>query len=169
MGKIIQGNYEVFTQKEDAIRKFRKLQVGCREKLSEGQSIEFRCSKKGKIIITNPPTRHVQNTNSTELFAEVIEEDGKTYVTYYTKFSKANNVFKLILLSGDLILVILAIIFSIMSVNKEPAFVILILGLLFFTFRLITGIKEDRNSPKDSDIMIKELEKRVEAVNLWDK
>ena len=30
-------------------------------------------------------------------------------------------------------------------------------------------VDEQINSPNDSKIMIKELQKRVEAVNLWDK
>ena len=46
---------------------------------------------------------------------------------------------------------------------------ILFLGLLLFGFKLFSATKEEKNSPMDSEILINELEKRVEAVNLWDK
>jgi len=45
----------------------------------------------------------------------------------------------------------------------------LLLGVLLFGYNLLVNTKEETNSPKDSEILIKELEKRVEAVNLWDK
>lgn len=165
MRKKIQGKYEVFTQKEDAIRKFRKLQGICRGEFSSGKSMDFRCSKKGKITIQDPPTRSVEHTNSTRLFAEVIEEDGKTYVVYYTRFNKAENVLKVILLVSDLLLLI----FSLALVGKEPYFIFLTLGLLSGGFLLLTNLTESRNAPMDFAVMINELENRVEAVNLWDK
>ena len=78
MKKISQGKFEICTTKADAIDKFMQMQGVCREELSSENLIEFCCSKKGKISITNPPKKHIEHTNSTNLFAEIIEEDGKT-------------------------------------------------------------------------------------------
>lgn len=167
MNKIDQGKYELLTTKADAIEKFMQMQGVCREKISDENLIEFHCSKKGEIIITNPPQRHIENRISTELFAEIIEQDGKTHVVYYTAFSKLKNVTKLILLGLDIIIAIFAIIFAIISGDKK--LFLLVFALVFLAFQLFAGSKEKKNSPKDSDVLIKELEKRIEAVNLWEK
>ena len=96
MKKISQGQFEIRATKADAIDKFMQMQGVCREELSSENLIEFYCSKKGKIAITNPPKKHIEHTNSTNLYAEIIEQDGKTYITYYTVYSHFNNVLKII-------------------------------------------------------------------------
>lgn len=169
MKKISQGKYEIFTTKQDAIDKFMQLQGTCREEISGENCIEFYCFENGKIIITNPPRRRIENENSTELFAEIIEQDGKTYVTFYTAFSQSNNVLKLIFLVIDIISAILAIAWTILNEVKIHVLIFLGLCLAFFVYKLFTASNEKRSSPDDSKIIIKELEKRVEAVNLWDR
>ena len=169
MKKISQGQFEIRTTKADAIDKFMQMQGVCREELSGDNSIEFYCSKKGKIAITNPPRTHIEYKNSTNLFAEIIEEDGKTYVTYYTVYSPFNNVLKFISLIMSIAMAIIAIVLAVANVGKTASPIILGFCLLIFVFQLFNSAKEQKNSPKDSEIMIKELQKRVEAVNLWDK
>ena len=171
MAKINQGKYEVFTTKEDAINKFMQLQGVCREKISEENPIEFICTKKGKIVITNPSSnrRMTDGDNATNLFAEVLEEDGKTYVNYYTEFSKANNILKLIFLVIYSLMSIFAIVLAIKLDYKMYYIPILALAILFYGIELFATTKEKKNSPKDSETLIKVLENRVEAVNLWDK
>ena len=169
MKKISQGKYELFTTKADAIDKFMQLQGICREEISGEKPIDFYCTKKGKIIITNPPTKRVESHHSTNLFAEVVQQEGKTYVTYYTKFDKLNNILNLIFIVIYLLIGVLAIVFAIASKNEIYYLPILLFGVLLFGYNLLINTKEETNSPKDSEILIKELEKRVEAVNLWDK
>ena len=169
MKKIIQGEFEVFTTKADAIDKLMQMQGICREEISGENAIQFYCLKNGKITITNPPTRRVENDNSTILFGRVIEKDGKTYVTYYTAFSKSNNVTKLIFLLMDFLMVAISIVFIVFSKTQMYYLPILILALPLFCFKFFVGTKEEKNSKIDSEILIKELEKRVEAVNFWDK
>ena len=169
MKKISQGQFEIRTTKVDAIDKFIQMQGVCREKINSENPIEFYCSKKGKIIITNPPTKRVESHNSTNLFADVVEQDGKTYVTYYTAFNKTNNILNLIFIIVYLLIGIFAVIFAITDGNKIYYLPVLLLGVLLFGYKFFTNAKEEKNSPKDSEIMIKELQKRVEAVNLWDK
>ena len=171
MPKIKQGKYEVLTTKEDAINKFMQLQGVCREKISEENPINFYCSEKGKIVITNPSSNRIRTDggNATNLFAEVLEEDGKTYVNYYTEFSKANNILKLIFLVIYSLMSIFAIVLAIKLDYKMYYIPILALAILFYGIELFATTKEKKNSPKDSEILIKVLENRVEAVNLWDK
>ena len=165
MKKIEQGKFEIFTTKADAIDKFMQMQGICREELSSENLIEFYCSKKGKIAIKNPPRTHIEYRNSTNLFAEIIEEDSKTYVAYFTVYSHLNNVLKFISLIMSIVMAIIAIVLTVSPI----VLVFCLLFLLFFVFQLFNSAKEQKNSPKDSKIMIKELQKRVEAVNLWDK
>lgn len=169
MRKIEQGKYELFATKEDAIDKFMQMQGVCREEISGENPIEFYCTKKGKIIITNPPTRRVENQHSTNLFAKVVQQEGKTYVTYYTMFDKSNNILNLIFIVIYLLFGVLAIVFAIADKNKIYYLPVLLICVLLFGYKLLVNTKEEKNSSNDSEILIKELEKRVEAVNLWDK
>ena len=88
-----------------------------------------------------------------------------TYISFYTAFSKSNNVLKLIIVTMNFIIAIFAIVIA----NKTVSPIILFLCLLFLVFQLYTVAKEKNNSPKDSEILIKDLEKRINAVNQWDK
>ncbi len=170
MKKIRQGKYELNTTMADAIDKFRQMNGICNEEISGENSIEFYCSKIGKITIVKPQTtRSTATENSTNLFAEVNQQNGKTYVTYYTCFSRFINVFKMVYLVISLLMAVVAIALSIIGVDKTYYIPILVLCLGFFGVELFAATKDKKNSPNDSEIMIKELEKRVEAVNLWDK
>ncbi len=169
MKKISQGEYQLLTTKADAIDKLMQMQGICSEEISGENAIQFYCLKNGKITITNPPTRRVENDNSTILFGRVIEKDGKTYVTYYTAFSKSNNVTKLIFLLMDFLMAAISIVFVVLSRTQMYYLPILILALPLFSFKFFVDTKEEKNSKTDSEILIKELEKRVEAVNYWDK
>ena len=64
---------------------------------------------------------------------------------------------------------IIIAIFAIVSADKTASPIILLLCLAFFVFVLYNASNEKNNSPTDSEILIKELEKRINAVNLWDK
>jgi hypothetical protein len=64
------------------------------------------------------------------------------------------------------ILSVVAAILGDVSIYQLP---IMILLFAFFGIKLFSTAKEKQNSPMDSHILIKELENRVEAVNLWDR
>ena len=63
--KIEHEKIEIFTSRDDAINKFMQMQGICQSTLTNGNSIEFFCTKKGKIAISNPPTHKVSKENST--------------------------------------------------------------------------------------------------------
>lgn len=169
MGKIQQGEFEIFTTKTDAISKFREMRGRCREELSNGRPIEFHCSKKGAIFITNPPHRHLHQENATRLFGEVTEREGKTYVTYYTEYGYSFKVMKIIYVLILIAFCILGILLLGSSENKMFTAVAFIICIIYCISDLYRIGDEQRDSPKDSEIMVKELEKRVEAINKWDK
>lgn len=169
--KLSEGKYEILTTKDDAIDKFMQMQGICREELSNEKAIEFKCFKDGKIFISNLPTRHIENDNATDLFAQVVEQNGKTYVTYYTNFNKSVIVWKFIFIILDILLGLFAILLSFVYPNEKSVYLIPFgfICTVLLICRLISASKEEKHAPKDSAILIHELEKRVQAVNLWDK
>lgn len=171
MQKIHEGKYAVFTTREDAIEKFMQLEGVCREEISGENQIAFYCSESGNIYITDPParTRSMSNSNSTNLYGKVITQDGKTYVTYYTGFQKSNQVFKIISLIFMILLAIGAIVLSVIQKNITVSVVVLGVCLISVVSHFLHSTREGQNSPRDSEILVKELERRVEAVNKWDK
>ncbi|MBO5200071.1 MAG: hypothetical protein J6B93_02205 [Clostridia bacterium] len=169
MKKINQGKYELFTTKQDAIDKFIQMQGLCREEINGYQQIEFYCTAKGKISVTNPPSRHIEHTYSTSLYGEIVEQDGKTYVEYYTVYSRYNNILKIISLVMLITMCVFAIVFAVADLGKKAPYIIFVVCCALSVFQLINTLKEKKNAPRDSKIMVNELEKRVNAVNLWDK
>lgn len=164
MKKIAQGEIEIYTTKIDAINKFMQLTGVCREEVSNDKPIEFYCTKTGKIAISNPPTTLVTREISTKLFGKIIERDEKTFVTFQIMYSSANNVIKIIY--STLMLISTLLVFFIDKTAMRVAF---IFSFLLFGSLLISATKEKNNSPFDSELLIKELEKRVNAINSWNK
>ena len=162
--KIKYEKIEISTSSDDAVIKLMQMNGICQDTLTNGNSIEFLCTKKGKITISNPPTYKVSKENSTKLFGNVIEEDNKAYISFYTSYSNANNIVKIIYLA----IMAFSATFS-FFVDKATPRIILILCFLLFGYLLFISDKEKSNSPTDSNILISELKKRVDAINNWDK
>lgn len=166
MKKLAEGRCEIFTTKQDAIDKFMQLQGPCRDRINNREDrLTFTCAKSGDIVITNPPTRYVSRHNSTNLYAEVLQENGKTYVTYYTGFSTANYVLKILSVILDIAILVLACVW----IRHVWSVALFLMALVFLVFRITNDIHERQNAPKDSEIMVNELMKKIDAVNQWDK
>lgn len=167
MTKIDEGTYEIFTTKADAIYKFRRLQGYCRGQVSGENPIFFSCSKKGKIRIMDHPMEHdVDRRNATNLYAQVTEQDGKTYVTYYTAFSNTSHVLKI---TSIITTVLLAVLGSILTLIKGVFPLPLLFAIPCLLIELRIGSNEKNCVSKDSEALLQELKNRVQAVNLWDK
>lgn len=136
----------------------------CREEISDDKPIEFYCTKTGKIAISNPPTTLVTREISTKLFGKIIERDEKTFVTFQIMYSSANNFIKIIYSTLMLISTLLAF-----FIDKTAMRVALIFSFLLFGSLLISATEEKNNSPFDSELLIKELEKRANAINNWNE
>lgn len=120
--------------------------------------------KNRKNAISNPPTTLVTREISTKLFGKIIERDEKTFVTFQIMYSSANNFIKIIYSTLMLISTLLAF-----FIDKTAMRVALIFSFLLFGSLLISATEEKNNSPFDSELLIKELEKRVNAINNWNE
>lgn len=165
MGKISRGEYELFTTKNDAIDKLMQMQGICRDELCGENKIEFYCTKRGNISITNPPRTNGMTQNSTNLYGKVIEKNGKAFVSYYTSFSHLSFTFKIIFLIINIVFALLAFAY----IKSTVGFIVVLFSLAFWIGFFIVDSKDKVNSPTDSIILINELEKRIDAVNKWDK
>ena len=164
MKKIREGKYAISTTKYDAISKFMQLQGACRETLTDDERIRFYCSKKGRLTITDPPSMRAKYyRNSTNLYGQVIVQDDETYVTYYTGFSKWNYY-------GHLVGIVISILGAILAFLLEgPTMLFLVvLCIIVLVANYLKVSKSKANAWLDSEILIKELEERVNAVNRWD-
>ena len=164
--KIIdETTYEVCGTREDVIDKLRQLQGVCRETISDDRKIEFYCSKKGNISISNPYNKYIENQHSTELFGKVVSENNKTYIKIYVTYNKFTNFLKKSICLIDVLVAVLAMIF----VDKPYSFIVLFICFIFFVYNLISCNNEKDSAPFDSDILKQEIEKRIDALKNWDK
>ena len=170
MKKILQGQYELNCTKEEAVERFREMAGYCREKLSDDNPIHFSCSKKGRIVICDPPRgRHSFNDACTKLYGEIVAQEGEVYVTYYTTFDKANSVLQMIFNIIYLIMAVFAIAFAIIKAESFITLLVCIACLVISVRQLYVGSQEKGYFYQDSEILIQVLEERVKAVNRWDE
>ena len=93
MKKTTVGTLQVFTSKADAISRLMQLQGVCKDvKNSNNCRIMFHCNKQGKIIIESEWDRYDPKKAKifTTLYGEIIEQDDKTQINYYTAFDKSS-------------------------------------------------------------------------------
>ena len=171
MKKIDEGKFEVTATYDDAVDRFLQLQGRCRSEINRECEIYFICTNKGKIAIRSPMGKRygAYSKCSTKLRGEITMQDGKTYVNYYTTFNRAHNIFMFIAWAFYFASVIAFIVLNIVVNGSIGSPVPLVIVLALGIYVLCVIVREKRYSPSDSLILIKELEKRVEAVNLWDK
>lgn len=169
MGIIKQGEIEISSKKSEAIDRLMQLQGICREELSDESRIEFTVFKSGKISIKNLSSRHNGISNATRLFGNVIERDGKAYISYYTNFSGADYILKLISLAVWILFCISGLLLTFFNGFDYPWGLVLLFCSVFYCFYFFSAFKNKSNSTDDSEILINELLKRVEAINNWDK
>ena len=80
-----------------------------------------------------------------------------------------NNVTKWIALGVDGVMVALALWFSLFG-GLSPLYALMFIACLTFaTFKLFDTSGEWRNAAYDSSILVEELERRVNAVNDWNR
>lgn len=164
MKKIAQGRYELACSKEEAIERFQEMAGYCREELSDEYPVFVGCTGKGKIAIGTRMRRSGVD-NPTTLYAQIVEEADKTYITYYTAFSKFDEIFNVIAWVFYLIMAI----FAIVNAKTSMALIVAIVCGVFYARQLYASRNGKNNAWQDSEIMIKVLEERVNAVNRWDE
>lgn len=171
MKTIREGTYELLTTKQEAIDRFMQMQGICRERMSGDYVMKFFCHKDGKISIMDPPSKGA-NDRSTRLSAQVVEQEGKTYVTFCVKYNEANRVYNLVFGVVNIVILLAAlalVVFKVMPAGGIAAIPLALVCLFFFVYQMVEDAKEKGHSPQDAEALIRELKNRVDAVNRWEE
>lgn len=173
MKKIVQGRYELLATKEEAIDRFREMQGLCREEISDDSNVVFSCTENGKIWIADASRMHIKSNpiydSAISLHGEIVEEADKTYVTYFTAFSRFESILKVSFTALFVIVFFIAIIVAIAKAESTMRIIGCLIGFVLMVRQLYINANEKSCAYQDSQIMIKILEERVNAVNHWDK
>lgn len=171
MKKIAQGRYELSCKKEEAIERFQEMEGICREHISDDRAIAFCCTKKGEIAVSDPPRARggIFYDSATTLRGQIVEEEDKTYLTYYTTFSKFESVTKVVYAMLYMTIGIFAIISAVANSASALAVIICIAFVALFIHRMYIIVNEKSHAWQDSEVMINVLKERVNAVNRWDE
>ncbi len=139
---------------------------GCRETLSDGNSLQFFCEKDGDFWV-----RPVGQGYSGFVDGKVYTENGKTKVIIHLKKDRSN---KRTIISISLIPYILIAISIIVLVIRKINFTITtidVIAAVFLLFALVSNLtdlnKKSRNITADLQIMKGEVIKRVRAIERW--
>ncbi len=172
MKTIQEGRYELLTTKAEAIDRFMQMQGICRERMSGDHAMEFFCFKDGKILIMDPPSKRGRGDRSTHLSAQVVEQEGETYVTFCTKYDEANRVYNLVFGAIGIVMLLVALVFVALKVMPASGFMTVPMALVclsLYVYRMVEDAKEKGQAPQDADVLIRELKNRVDAVNRWEE
>lgn len=151
-----------------------RLQEGiCREKDSDGDRLQFTCSKKGKFMVSNVRnsnrSRRIDNERIYFVSGNVIPDGAKTKIYIYTVKDCTITYFKWASLIGDIVWFFLSIflmLFTDVSIDKKILIVSYIFILLLSVFLALSNQQD--YSKEDIDIMQNEVIKRVHALDRWD-
>lgn len=171
MKTIHEGKYELLTTKQEAIDRFMQMQGVCRERMSGDYVMKFFCYKDGKILIMDPPSKGA-NDRSTRLSAQVVEQEGKTYVTFCVRYDESNRVYNLVFGVIHIVILLAALVVMLLHMIPESGIATVpmaLVALSFYVYRMVEDAKEKGHAPQDAEALIRELKNRVDAVNRWEE
>lgn len=170
-GKVLDETViEVNDTVKGTIEKFRQMCGNSYEQDCNEVTLEFSCSKKGIITVSNPASRH-DFGRSVFVVGEVAKHNEKTVVkmySIYSRFTAVSKAIKTILLISLMPIYFLVSYLQFGEITPKALYVFL-LGLPF----LFLDFNQDRNEvihkTEDLEKMKQMVIKRADAVNNWDK
>lgn len=158
-----EASIEVNASVRDTIDKLRQQEGVCRVRFSDNNEMFFACSENGYISI--------QGRSFLSVVGKVLEENGKTVINIYSiRNTKGYLVYRFISLVISLLLFGLLFFISFkqgsrIKFNTALTAIALIISFIVFIFSLGSRVK-----PRDPDTekMVLEITRRVEAIKRWD-
>lgn len=167
--KIIdQGKFKLNTSKAVAIERFLELGSCCEEYYSNDETIFLDCTKSGEISISHFRHRTNRGKNAyilSKLYGQIIEQKGETYVSYYTALTGG----RIFLFCGMIVLgLILSISLFLTSLDLRALFTAV--GFVIALIWQVSSLLDEKNQIyMHSKKFVKILERKVDAVNNWEK
>lgn len=150
---------------ERTIEKLRQQQGVCRTADFDGDPIEFFCSKKGKISVSNIARKRPEYDRSTYVLGEVTVENDKTVVKIYTVYDRLNYFVRLLCLGLSVVAGVLALLFA----EGAVSVIGLLIAIVFSISLCVSSFNEKQTMHTDFEIMKAEIANRVQAVADWEK
>lgn len=159
--------YEIDTPKEDVIHRLIEQDGFCRNQDSCGYPLEFVCYKNGYFLVKDP------NGIDKQVFLQgnVESENDKTVVKVEKVKAKGRFLSSVISTAICFIISIVITVFTFMNggFNKIEDFLKLALILVLPILSISAEFKEKNAIPADTEIMLKEIDNRINGVIRWDE
>lgn len=158
--------YEIDLPKEDVIRRLIEQDGFCRNDDTNGYQLEFNCYKDGLFLVIDPGF-----DRQVFLQGYVESEQGKTIVNVEKVKAKGRFLSSVISTAICFIISIVITVFTFMNggFNEIEDFLKLALILVLPIFSISAEFKEKNAIPTDTEIMLKEIDNRINGVIRWDE
>lgn len=158
---------ELALPRHTVIQRLQQLQGPCSVSDSNEDRLEFTCSAKGHFWIDNVPTRSRHQAILPYYVAgEVVEENGKTVVTFRAVRRRGSKAVLAVMLVADLLLILSCFLFSL--TKRAMLLLAFLMGSLTVSSVLSFGKKES-HCATDTELMKQEVLNRIEAVKRWEE
>lgn len=159
--------YEIELPWDEVMYKLEQQAQICRDEDSNGVELQFTYYNDGDFIL-NDCTR---DGRQSFLQGEILDQNGKTAIKVMKVERKGYFVASIISAILILIIFIICLCFMLASAKDVPTTEWLKLSVLplIFVFSIDRSIKEKNMAPLDEEIMLREIERRINGVIRWDE
>ena len=159
-------SYELDIPKEDVIYRLREQDGFCRNEDSCGYPLEFVCYKKGDFFVKDPGRVDRQ----VFLHGYLVAENDKTIVNVESVKIKGSFVYSIITNAICFMISFFLIIFLFLKGGFTGVVDLLklLLALVLPILSMMIDFKEKNAIPADTEIMLNEIENRINGVIRWD-
>ena len=164
-----QGKLKLNTSKSVAIERFSELQgtyIGT--KGSHDANLVLSCNRYGDLCIRYATSKYNDKFSKilSQLNAQIITENGETYVSYYTSMNNS----RIFLVCGLLIVGIISFLGSFLFLRPDLKTLLVAIACIITLIFQISSIQNEKSNPyANSDIYVDALKKYIDAVDNWEK
>ena len=161
--------YEIDLPKETVIERLIEQDGICRDDDSNGYPIRFLCFKNGEFLVTDMSNDY--DSRQFFLQGETVSENGKTKIKVESVKNKSRPATSVTRTVFNIIYVIICIALLIVTGTVlEPSTILMLVLLVVMSFASVNmAFKERKAIPYDEEIMLREIERRINGAILWDK
>ena len=161
--------YEIDLPKETLIERLIEQDGICRDDDSNGYPIRFLCFKNGEFLVTGMSNDY--DSRQFFLQGETVGENGKTKIRVESVKNKSRPMSSVTRMVFNIIYTIICIALLIITGTVlEPQIILMLVLLLVMSFVSVNmSFKERKAIPYDQEIVLREVERRINGAIHWDK
>lgn len=162
---------ELKIDKETAIERLQSLENSCYTRDGNDELIVFYCTDKGQLAVTGRVnSRAFSSMRVNDVRGQIENEGGKTVVKIYSVHDRSVTIFKWIysiVYALGLVISIVNVFLTRRSLTVDEIISAIFgagIAVVFFSI----NYSENKNTNSDFEIMVREIERRLEAAERWD-